>query len=98
MIFKSVNPKNGKLMKTVECISNQVLQDKVVKSFNVYKFMRNEGSQGFDNRMEKFERVKAQLQSKKQSLAELITNEMGKPLRESIGEVDKSISMIDFYN
>jgi len=27
----------------------------------------------------------------------MITNEMGKSIKESMGEVDKSISMIDYY-
>jgi succinate-semialdehyde dehydrogenase / glutarate-semialdehyde dehydrogenase len=30
-------------------------------------------------------------------LGETITNEMGKPLKESLGEVDKSVGMIDYY-
>jgi succinate-semialdehyde dehydrogenase/glutarate-semialdehyde dehydrogenase len=37
------------------------------------------------------------MNNKKQTLAELITTEMGKPIKESIAEVEKSISMIDYY-
>lgn len=28
----------------------------------------------------------------------MITNEMGKPIKESLGEIDKSVSIIDYYN
>jgi succinate-semialdehyde dehydrogenase/glutarate-semialdehyde dehydrogenase len=35
---------------------------------------------------------------RRQNLGELITNEMGKPLKESFGEIDKSASMIDYYS
>ena len=37
------------------------------------------------------------MNNKKQTLAELITCEMGKPIKESIAEVEKSISIIDYY-
>lgn len=36
------------------------------------------------------------MQEKKQNLAESITNEMGKPIKESLAEVDKSCGMIDY--
>ena len=34
---------------------------------------------------------------RKQRLAEAITNDMGKTIRESISEVEKSMTMIDYY-
>ena len=37
------------------------------------------------------------MNTKKQTLAELITSEMGKPIKESIAEVEKSMSIIDYY-
>jgi acyl-CoA reductase-like NAD-dependent aldehyde dehydrogenase len=36
------------------------------------------------------------MNSQRQRLAETITNEMGKCIKESYGEVDKSIAMIDY--
>ena len=35
---------------------------------------------------------------RRQNLAEMITNEVGKPIKESYGEIDKSITMIDYFN
>lgn len=37
------------------------------------------------------------MKNKRQMLAETITNEVGKPIKESLGEVDKAVSMIDYY-
>jgi succinate-semialdehyde dehydrogenase/glutarate-semialdehyde dehydrogenase len=98
MSFKSVNPKNGKLIKSFENLSNRGLQDKMELSFKTYRFMKNQGPSGLHDRMAKFEKVKQLLTERKQVLAELVTTEMGKPVKESVGEVDKSIAMIDFFN
>lgn len=97
MAFKSINPKNGRLIKSYDCISNKDLNAKLDKSIKVFKFMKNQGHDGVTERFEKFAKVKALLLQRKPQLAELITNEMGKPLKESMGEVDKSVGMIDYY-
>jgi succinate-semialdehyde dehydrogenase / glutarate-semialdehyde dehydrogenase len=97
MVFKSINPKNGRLIKNYECIKNAELNDKLERSIKVFKYMKNQGPSGMVERFDKFAKVKDLLQQRKGKLAELVTNEMGKPLRESAGEVDKSISMIDYY-
>ena len=97
MVFKSVNPKNGKLMKSFELLSNTKMHEKLDNSFKMYKYMRNQGEQGIVERFTKFQNIKEQMNNKKQTLAELITTEMGKPIKESIAEVEKSISMIDYY-
>jgi hypothetical protein len=43
MVFKSVNPKNGKLMKSFELLSNTKMHEKLDNSFKMYKYMRNQG-------------------------------------------------------
>ena len=97
MVFKSINPKNGRLLKSYECISNKELNVKLDKSFKMFKYMKNQGEDGLVERFDKFAKVKTLLQKQKNNLAEMITNEMGKSIKESMGEVDKSISMIDYY-
>lgn len=97
MVFKSINPKNGKLIKSVECISNGQIQEKLNRSIKMFKYMRNEGPAGLERRFEKLEKVKNLLETKKQTLAKTITNEMGKVIKESVAEVEKSISIIDYY-
>lgn len=58
MVFKSINPKNGKLMKSVDYISNQQVQDKLERSFKIFKFMKNEGTSGIETRAAMFEEVR----------------------------------------
>ena len=96
MVFKSVNPKSGKLLKTYECITNKDLADKLERSHKCFKFMKNQGASGLQQRFDKLENVKKLLATRRQVLAETITNEMGKCIKESYGEVDKSIGMIDY--
>ena len=44
MAFKSINPKNGKLLKSFDYISNATMETKLDKSFKAYKYMANQGS------------------------------------------------------
>lgn len=46
MVFKSINPKNGKLFKSVSCISNIQMFEKLESSFKVFKYMKNQGNSG----------------------------------------------------
>ena len=41
--------------------------------------------------------MKSLMGDRKQRLAEAITNDMGKTIRESISEVEKSMTMIDYF-
>ncbi len=41
MVFKSINPKNGKLLKTYDCITNKDLHEKLEKSLKCFKYMKN---------------------------------------------------------
>ena len=97
-LFKSVNPKNGKLLKTFETITSQQMFQKVEKSFNSFKYMRNDGQQGYNERIERSSKLIKLLQENKLKMAETVTNEVGKTLKESIGEIDKCIGLIDYYN
>lgn len=52
---------------------------------------------GLSKRLEKCEKLKQLLQERRQKIAEIICNEMGKPVKECAGEVDKSIKLIEYY-
>ena len=43
MSFKSINPKNGKLIKSFESLTDRRLQEKLELSFKTFKFMKNQG-------------------------------------------------------
>ena len=57
MVFKSINPKNGRLLKTYDCISNKELNDKFERSIKVFKYMKNQGPDGVTERFDKFAKV-----------------------------------------
>ena len=65
MVFKSINPKNGRLMKTYDCISNKELNDKLERSIKVFKYMKNQGPDGVTERFDKFAKVKALMLQRK---------------------------------
>ena len=65
MVFKSINPKNGRLLKTYDCISNNQLNDKLEKSIKVFKYMKNQGPEGVTERFDKFAKVKALMLQRK---------------------------------
>ena len=44
--FKSINPKNGKLMKTFESATSADIKAAITKAHNSYKYMRNNGNDG----------------------------------------------------
>lgn len=97
MAFRNINPKNGKLIKTFDHITNHEMLDHLEKANRAFKYMRTQGSDGFKERFEKFNNLKALMADRKQRLAEAITNDNGKPIRETIAEVEKSMTMIDYY-
>ena len=49
------------------------------------------------DRLQKLEKVKELLSERKQKIAQIITDEMGKTLSDSAAEVEKSIKMIEYY-
>jgi succinate-semialdehyde dehydrogenase/glutarate-semialdehyde dehydrogenase len=97
--YTSTNPKNGQQNKSYECISNDQLNDRLERAFKVYKKMLDIDNpiEGVRERLERLEKVKGLLGERKQKIAQTITDEMGKPLKESAGEVEKAIKMIEYY-
>lgn len=78
--FKSINPKNGKLFKTYDSITNHKMYEALERSYNSYKFMRNQGADGVKERLQKLLKVKQIMGDKKARIAENITADMGKPI------------------
>lgn len=97
--YTSINPKNGTHNKSYDCISNDQLNERLDRAFKAYKkiFETENPIEGIRERMEKMEGVKKLLNERKQKIAEIITSEMGKPVKESANEVDKAIKMIEYY-
>lgn len=94
--FKSVNPKNNKLLKEYQASSEQDIAEAVSNAFGAYKEMRDNGCEGMRERLEKLKKLQKILEEKREAIAETITNEMGKPIKSAREELQKCGSHIDY--
>jgi succinate-semialdehyde dehydrogenase / glutarate-semialdehyde dehydrogenase len=93
-IIKSINPFNNSLLKEFQEFDldkiNLMLSDSE-SSFEVWK------NTDFDYRSKLMLQCAEQLRQDKQNLAELMTMEMGKPVKESLAEIEKCAACCEFY-
>jgi succinate-semialdehyde dehydrogenase/glutarate-semialdehyde dehydrogenase len=60
--------------------------------------MRDRGSEGVRERLDKLKKLQKILEEKRDSIAETMTNEMGKPVTSSREEIQKCASHIEYYS
>ena len=95
-LYRSVNPKNNKLLKTYETISSTALEKNIEASYQ--RFRQNYTNK--DHLPERFERMaylSRAFTERKQEFASIITTEMGKPINQAKGELDRIIAHLNFY-
>ncbi len=94
MSIDIINPATGKLLKSYEEMSlsdvNNILQQ---ASDEQQKWAQTSLSE----RQQLMHRLAALIREKKIELAEIITNEMGKPITQAIDEIEKCASLADYY-
>ncbi|MCH8859699.1 MAG: NAD-dependent succinate-semialdehyde dehydrogenase [Thaumarchaeota archaeon] len=91
--FTTINPA------TEESISNYPMmgKDEVVKIVNNAKNVFPDWKKNYENRREKVYNLVQYLRKNTTKLATIATKEMGKPLKESISEVEKCAWVLEFY-
>ena len=94
MAIKSVNPYNNQVLKSFEEFSDERVDELVARARTAYLSWRKTG---FRERSEYLFRVAKEMQNRIQELAGLATLEMGKRIRESVGELKLSASIIEYY-
>tara|TARA_R110002012_G_C11620776_1_gene608968 strand:+ start:46 stop:1419 length:1374 start_codon:yes stop_codon:yes gene_type:complete len=90
----TINPYNLKELKSYKIQSKEdVLKslDQADKAFNTWKLVE------IDDRTALLDNVAQILEDKKEVFALLMTQEMGKPISESRAEIEKCITLCDFY-
>lgn len=92
--YKSINPFTGELLKDFSLHTENEVSEKVKSSKKAFSGWR---SVELDERIRYIKEVQTKLTSKKEEFAKLITIEMGKPINESRVEIDKCISLCDYY-
>ena len=94
MVIKSVNPYDNHVLKTFEEFSDGHVDELVARAYSTYQSWRKAS---FRERSEYLTRVAKEMQNRIQELAGLATLEMGKRIRESIGELKLSASIVEYY-
>ena len=94
MLFQSINPFSQEVIAEYESLTNSELNKKLQLSEAAFK---NWKTTSFQHRADKMRKLADILRANKEKLGQLITNEMGKIISESISEVEKSALNCDYY-
>ncbi|MGC9307365.1 MAG: NAD-dependent succinate-semialdehyde dehydrogenase [Thermoplasmatota archaeon] len=94
MTFETVNPATGQPIETYEEMPQEevfAIAEKTLQAFLEWR------KRSVSDRVPYMRRLADVLRSNQQEYAELMTTEMGKPIRESLAEVEKCAWMADVY-
>ena len=94
MAYQSLNPYDGRILKTFEELTDQQLEAAVHAAEQCFKTWRHTT---FAERSAVLARAAAILRSRAEDFARPITLEMGKLIEESRGEVALSADILDYY-
>jgi len=91
--ISTVNPSTGEEIKTFSAIDKNQVFDLVGKAKRAYP----EWKKNYEKRRSYIYNLVDYLKKNKTELATVATSEMGKPLKESIGEIEKCAWALEFY-
>jgi succinate-semialdehyde dehydrogenase/glutarate-semialdehyde dehydrogenase len=94
MSITSINPVNGEIIKSYPEDNESIINDKIEKAQIAFNTWRNLPIQ---QRAELLTKAAVMLRKRKKELAELMASEMGKPLKDGQGEIEKCASVCDYY-
>jgi len=94
-MLKSINPYTDELIKEYPEMSSSEI-DEIVRSADIA--FENWKNVGFDERAKLMKNAAAVLIERKNDLAKLMTMEMGKPILQSIAEVEKCAWVCEYYS
>jgi len=94
MILKSINPYTNKVIFELPEFTDQQVEKILAQSSEAFKEWRRTS---FDYRKPLMEKTAELLRSKRNRYADIITAEIGKPIKESRAEVDKCAWVCDYY-
>ncbi|MBI4154971.1 NAD-dependent succinate-semialdehyde dehydrogenase [Candidatus Woesearchaeota archaeon] len=94
MIIKKINPTTEQIIKTYRCDTDKEIKNKVDSS---KKAFLEWSKLSIKERCNYLKRIANVLRKRKYKFGEIITREMGKPIKESIPEVEKCAWVCDYY-
>jgi len=86
MAIQTINPTTGAVEKTYKIDTDEQIEKKLNLAVSTFKKWRKTS---FAERRELFEKLVAHIEKNKEKYAKLNTTEMGKPIKQSIGELEK---------
>lgn len=94
MSIQSINPANGKVIKKYKEDSEQNVTRKIEQTHKAWLKWRETS---FAERATLLKNLAANLKQRKDELAVLMANEMGKPLKDGVAEIEKCASVCEYY-
>ena len=94
MTYQSVNPADGKVLKTFKELTDKELEVKIVAAAACYETWRHKT---YTERAKIVSKAAALMHEKVEELAHIMTLEMGKRINEARGEVEFSSSILAYY-
>jgi succinate-semialdehyde dehydrogenase/glutarate-semialdehyde dehydrogenase len=94
MLLKTINPANGHLIKSYDSDTKQIIEQKIEQTHSA---LLNWKHTSFDDRAELLNRLADVLQNRKSELATLMAQEMGKPVKQGIIEIEKCSAVCIYY-
>jgi succinate-semialdehyde dehydrogenase / glutarate-semialdehyde dehydrogenase len=92
--IRSINPATGALLTSFDPMTAGDLERAVADSDAAFRLWRHTS---IESRLKSLARLGEYLRAKRDELAALITIEMGKPIRQAKGEIEKCAATCDFY-
>ncbi len=94
-MYTSINPYNQIRNASFEATSKKELTDIIIQSSEVfYQYWRE---LTVEERIAKLQTLPELMREKREDLAFMITSEMGKPITQSLAEIDKCILLCEYY-
>ncbi len=88
------NPATGELIEEVKTNTKEEVEQAILRSHESFKAWSSVNAHERSRLLQKWSRL---IQESKEEIAKVMTLESGKPIRESLGEVDYATSYIDWY-
>jgi len=94
MSIQSINPFNNQILQEYEVQKESEIEKSLGKGDRIFRQWKNTS---FVERSMLMNKAAKLLENKKEELARVITLEMGKVIRESVGEIEKCASVCTYY-
>ncbi len=93
MKFNTVNPATAKILSTYEAMSESQITERISRAKRAYP----EWKKDYEKRRSYVYNLVEYLKKHKNEMAKVATAEMGKVIKESIGEIEKCVWVLEFY-